>query len=217
MLLVFQPRFAHIPAMPSPSRRAITQPAQLRALALPARQEILDILATTGPASAAELARLIRRPADGLYYHLRELRRAGLVVPAGERRRGSRPEALYRTFHRAPALRHDPSPRGNSAAVTAIVASMLRLGIRDFRRAAASPDVVTHGPRRELWAIRATGWLFPSELAEVNRRMRALRGAVVRPSRSGAGLYGITILLTPLERARKKQRRPRSARRRPVP
>lgn len=188
---------------------AISDDDQLKALASPVRQELLDLLARTGPASAAELGKLTGRPADGLYYHLRALQRAGLISSEESRARGGRSEELFRSVHREPALRHDPSPRGNSPAVTSIAASMLRLGIRDFRRAAASSDIRTRGPGRELWALRVTGWLSPTEVAEVNRRIRTLRDAVGKP-RSKGKLYSITILLTPLgHRIRRKQRRPR--------
>ena len=131
--------------MPPLVRRTISDRAQLKALVSPVRQELIDLLARTGPASAAELGKLIRRPADGLYYHLRALQRAGLVSSAGRRVRSGRHEALFHSTHREPALRHDPSPGGNSPAVTAIVATMLRLGIRDFWKAfleAASDPVV---------------------------------------------------------------------------
>jgi DNA-binding transcriptional ArsR family regulator len=188
--------------------RAIASRTQLRALVSPLRQELLDLLARTGPASAAELGRLIRRAPDGLYYHLRALERAGLVSLAGTRRCGGREEAIYRTTHAQPAVRHDAVPDGNSPQVSAIVASMLRLGIRDFRRAANAGDVRTSGSRRDLWALRITGWLTPAEVGAVNRRIRALRDAVGKP-RSKGRLYGITILLTPLDhRARRRRRRP---------
>jgi len=69
--------------------------------------------------------------------------------------------------------------------------------------------VRTHGPRRELWAIRVTGWLSAAELTQVNRAVHALRTAVGRPRPKGK-LYAVTVLLAPLDhRARKKQRRPR--------
>jgi DNA-binding transcriptional ArsR family regulator len=191
------------------SRAPIVKHAQLRALASPARQELLDLLVRMGPCSAATLSRVVGRPADGLYYHLRTLQRVGLVREArtedGARRRG----LLYEAVHREPELRHDTAPGGNSAAVAAIVSSMLRLGTRDFRRAAATPGVRTRGPGRELWALRVTGRLSSKEVGEANRRIHALRSAVGRPGTKGK-LYAVTILLVPLEhRARKKQRRRR--------
>jgi len=172
------------------------------------------ILARSGPASAAELGRLLQRPADGLYYHLRALERAGLVR-VGSRTRSGRSETVYRSAYREPALRHDVSPGGNSTAVTAIVASMFRLGVRDFRKAAASGAVRTEGPRRDLWALRVAGRLVEGDLESVNRRIRGLRDAVTR-RRTGGKLYALTILITPLDhRARKRQRAARPPKRRP--
>src|SRR5689334_8635692 len=192
--------------MASRPNRPIAHPRQLRAVASPVRQEILDLLARGGPMTAAELGRLLRRPADGLYYHLRALRNVGLIAEELAASANGRSEARFRTVAREPALRHDPSPKGNTKEITAIVASMLRLGGRDFRVAAANPSVRTEGPRRELWALRAVGWLSPDDLGGVNAKMQALRDAVARRP-SGGQLYGVTILLTPLShRGRKPQR-----------
>lgn len=194
-----------------PRRYVVSRSDQLAALASPARQEIVDVLSRMGTVSAAEIAGALGRPADGLYYHLRTLTRAGLVVTAGKRVRAAREEALYRTVAPEVMLRHEA---GTARRVGAIVGAMLRLGARDFRRASAAGGARTSGPRRELWALRATGWVVPAGLTEVNRRMRALRDSVFKPPGRGR-LYGITILLTPLDhRARKAQRRPRRAKRR---
>ena len=199
------------------SDRTISEPAQLQVLASPLRQEILDLLARTGDAQVSEIAALLGRPADSLYYHLRELTRVGLVVSSRARANGRRGEMLFRAAHREPTLRHDVSPRGNTPAVASIVGSMLRLGIRDFRNASASAEVCTHGPRRELWALRVTGWLDADQIAGINRRIHDLKDAVARP-RSRGKLYAITILLTPLTHRtrRKRQSRRPVARRRNV-
>lgn len=197
--------------------RTISEPAQLRVLASPLRQEILDLLVRTGDAQVSEIASLLGRPADSLYYHLRELERVGLVVSSRARANGRRGEMLFRTAHREPTLLHDASARGNTPGVASIVASMLRLGIRDFRNASASEGVCTQGPGRELWALRVTGWLDPEEIAGINRRIRGLQNAVAKP-RSRGKLYAITILLTPLThrtRRRRQRRKPAGRRREP--
>src|SRR5687768_8664088 len=63
------------------NRRAISDPAQIRLLSSPVRQEIVDTLsAFGGEASVAALAEQLGRPADGLYYHLRALVRGALVL-----------------------------------------------------------------------------------------------------------------------------------------
>jgi hypothetical protein len=82
---------------------------------------------------------------------------------------------------------------------------MLRLGIRDFRRAFQQPEVIVSGPQRELWALRKTGRLSLAEIADVNRSIERLTNAVSKPHGRGQ-LYGITILLTPLDHRRRKSK-----------
>jgi hypothetical protein len=177
----------------------ISRADQITALTSPARQEILDVLSRMGKVSLAELATVLGRPADGLYYHVRLLKRVGLIVHAGTRRRAGREEVLVRTIAREFAIRYAHEPRRSTRAVTAIVTSMMRLGIRDFRRSLLETDCRVAGPRRELWALRATGWLSGRQIAGVNRQMHALRNSVSAP-RSKGRLYAVTILLTPLDR-----------------
>ena len=75
---------------------------------------------------------------------------------------------------------------------------MLRMGIRDFRRSFQGTDVIVSGPHRELWALRKTGRLTLADIAGVNRSIERLRRAVSKPHSRGR-LYGITVLLTPLD------------------
>jgi len=179
---------------------------QLVALASSARQEIVDVLPRLGAASVAEIADALGRPADGLYYHLRGLQRVGLVVEAGARRVRGRSEVLYRTIAQTLALRQEPRSIQSSRATGKIVASMLRLGIRDYRASIQDPDVRLSGDERELWALRTTGWLSMKQLGAVNALVRRMIHDVSRPSRKGSKLYAVTLLLTPLDyRHRKKQ------------
>jgi DNA-binding transcriptional ArsR family regulator len=187
-------------------RYVIRSQKQLAALASAARQEIVDVLAESGTISVAELASMLGRPADALYFHLRALTKAGLVGQAGYRSRGRRKEALFRTVAPDLWLHYEPRSETNRRAVTAIVGSMLRLGIRDFRRAFQS-DVIVSGAQRELWALRKTGRLSLAQIAGVNRSIESLKGTLSKPNKGGR-LYGITVLLTPLDhRQRKSQRR----------
>ena len=176
----------------------IRRERELAALVAAARQEVVDVLADMGTVTVAELAAALGRPADALYFHLRALVRAGLVKPAGHRSRSGRKEALFRTI--APELRltYDPHSAANRRAVSAIVASMLRLGVRDFRRAFQRENVIVSGPRRELWALRRTGRLSPDQLACVNRCVEDL-AQEVSSHRGGRRLYAVTVVLTPLD------------------
>lgn len=179
----------------------IRRPKELALLASARKQEIIDVLAGMGDVSVAELAAALGRPADSLYFHLRALTRAGLVLDAGSRSRGKRREALFRAAAPEMRVQYEPLDGGRADALSAIVASMLRLGVRDFRRALRQTGIVASGDRREIWALRRTGRLQPAQLAGVNRAIMRLVRALPEPRGPGR-LYAITVLLTPLDRGR---------------
>lgn len=172
---------------------------QMRALAAATRQEIVDVLPRMGTVSVAELAAALGRPADSLYFHLRILQRVGLVRRAGSRPAARRQEALFRAVGPEMSLAYRPGKKGNVKEVNAIIASMLRLGIRDFRKAHQDPDAIISGPHRELWAARRTAWLSRSQVARVNRYIHKLMNEMAAPGRAGR-LYSVTVALTPLAR-----------------
>ena len=185
---------------------------EISLLASPARIEIVDTLEALGAAvSVAELAARLGRPADGLYYHLRQLAAGGLIeeeVGADGRR--------YRTRSRGGdrlRLRYRPGATANARAVRDVVGSVLRVAERDFTRALADPDTVVEGPQRELWASRGKGWVSSAELTEINRLLGRLRDLIQRPRVDQSGkLIAISWVLAPLEAkpARRAGRLPRA-------
>jgi DNA-binding transcriptional ArsR family regulator len=172
----------------------ITGKSAIAALASPVRQEIIDTVEALGSATIAELAVQLGRPADGLYYHVRRLVRAGLLVGNG---------SGYRTPPATGPLRldYDRDP----AAVRRVIASMLRIARRDFD--AGFAGATTRGPRRSLWAGRVTGWVGARELAEINMLIARLDKLLHRPRRRGADqLASWCFVLAPLA-ARPARRR----------
>src|SRR5580704_15095748 len=93
---------------------------QMRALAASTRQEIVDVLPRMGTVSVAEIATALRRPADSLYYHLRILKRVGLVLDAGYRMLNGRREALFSAVAPELSLRYELGKKGNGREVNAI-------------------------------------------------------------------------------------------------
>lgn len=189
---------------PRPARHVVKTGRELASLASAARQEIVDVLAEMGTVSIGEIAAALGRPADALYFHVRALMRAGLVQPAGYRLRGARKEALFRTVAAELVLLYNPDSATNRRAVTAAVSSMLRLGDRDFRRAFQGGNVMVSGARRELWALRKAGRLSSEKLARVNQLIKKLADSVSKPDSVGR-LYGITVILTPLDHRPRKR------------
>lgn len=69
-------------------RRDVVRADEMRALAHPLRQRILDHLAFAGSASATSLARELGESTGATSYHLRQLARFGFVEPDRARSRG---------------------------------------------------------------------------------------------------------------------------------
>jgi len=172
---------------------------QMRALAASTRQEILDVLPRMGSVSVAELAAALGRSPDALYYHLRMLKKVGLVLTAGFRDSRGRREELVRSIARDLSLSYRLGKNGNALEVNAIIASMLRLGIRDFARECRTGNAAVSGRKRELWALRSTAWLSGSQLAQLNRSIHDVLKLMTRPGRHGR-LYAVSVVLTPITR-----------------
>jgi DNA-binding transcriptional ArsR family regulator len=77
-----------------PGYRALTEPAEIHAIADPLRRRLLTAL-RTGPASATALARRLNQPASRVHRHLQVLLRAGLVQRAEDVRHGRTRERLF--------------------------------------------------------------------------------------------------------------------------
>ncbi len=178
---------------------SVERAAEIELLASPSRIEIVDTLeAMGGSVSVAELAARLGRPADGLYYHLRQLVSAGLIEEEtamdGRRYRiRTHPGDRLR-------LRYRPGATANAKAVGRVAASVLRVAERDFQRALADPKTVVEGPLRELWVARGKGWVRQGELAEINRLLTRLMALLQQP-RAGekSELVSLSWVLAPLE------------------
>jgi hypothetical protein len=182
-----------------PRAFVINTPRQLATLAHPSRQRLVDDLAGHGPSSVAETAgRLGRRP-EGLYYHVRALLKAGLIVLDKKRRAGRRWEAVYRLV--APRLKIDRKLRSKSfiRAQADLCAVTLRALARDYRAALESGAFAADGPRQNLLLRRHITRLNADELRRLNRYLAGIAALLEKskPPRTG-NLYGLTVVLTPL-------------------
>jgi DNA-binding transcriptional ArsR family regulator len=182
----------------------VAEPRQIRALASPMRQDIMDAVAAIGPCTVAELAAALGRPADGLYYHIKPLLDVRLLAEVPGDGNG-RSELRIDVAHRAFYLEYQPANRTNKAAVLRVIAAMVRSAERMFRRA-FHPDVaVVKGPRRNLWASRSRGSLSAAELVElndlldqVNSLMQSGRRDTGRGDGEERSLYELTYVLAPV-------------------
>lgn len=194
--------------MPTAPTREIHQPRQIAALASPARQEIVDAVEASGPSSVGQIAELLGRPQDGLYYHVRQLLRVGLLVEVDTRPTARREEAVYDVASRPLQIRYEPGRTRNAAEVTRVAGAMLRLAHRSFAEAMRRGEACVRGPARNLRAARVKAWLTEEDTREINEHLRAVWTIARRGRRPGAALHSLTFVLTP-EHASARRREPK--------
>lgn len=150
----------------------------------------------------AELAALLDRPADALYFHVRRLVRVGLVRECGSRRDGRHIAAVYDVAARPVRMSYaDPAP---AKAVGAVIASALRTATREFAAAVEDQRRDLPGPGRPkgLWGARVKGWLTPDESARVGELLEQAV-ALVRAGRPREGTrpVALSFVLAPTVRS----------------
>jgi DNA-binding transcriptional ArsR family regulator len=122
--------------------KVIESAPQLQAITHPTRLRVLDAL--RAPDSAAGVARGLGEPRQRINHHVKELEKAGLVVPAGERRTGNFVEQLYQsvggTFTISPRLAWGDRARAEALASQVSLEHLVEFGERLQRDAAALLD-----------------------------------------------------------------------------
>ncbi len=184
------------------SSQQISSPRQIRVLASPVRQDILDTVDAAGPCSVAELARLLGMRADRLYYHVRALSEAGLLRVRNAKGSRGRAEARLEVG-RYQWIRYRPEITANRSAVVRVVGSMVRNAHRQFERAFRPSTAVVSGPRRNLWAARARAFLAPADLERANVLLKELL-KLFEPSGAAPDartLHEITFVIAPVTRS----------------
>jgi DNA-binding transcriptional ArsR family regulator len=115
---------------------------QLAAITHPTRLRVLDALRSAD--SAAGVARRLGEPRQRVNHHVRELAKAGLLVEAGERRRGNFVEQLYEsaagTFVVSPRLTWGDGARLRAIADQVSLHHLVEVGERLQRDAATLLD-----------------------------------------------------------------------------
>jgi predicted transcriptional regulator len=175
----------------------IAQPAQIRALESPMRQEIVDAITAIGPCSITELSEHLGRAADSLYFHVKKLVKVGLVREIDQVQLGRHVWARFAMAGRSARIKYDPA---QLKSIRRIVAGALRLSLREFDQGLAQDGVRLHGERRNVWGGRIKGWLGGDDVAEVNRLLELLIQVFHRhgPGR-GRQVHSLAWVLTPAQ------------------
>lgn len=191
--------------MPKPASQrgfAIERPDAIRLLASPLRQAIVDTIVANGETTANALSKVLRRPPDRLYYHLRLMEKAGLVRSRESQSANGRSERFFNVPDRPLYLHYDPSSTANRSAIRRVVKSMQQSAMRDFARGFERKGIRTSGPQRELWAGRFQGHLTTRDVEIVNALLQSLIDRVIASrdhSAERGNAYQLTWLFSPLE------------------
>lgn len=185
----------------TPETHVITDPKIMWVLAAPARLEILDAACVMGLCSAGDIAGMTGRSRTSLYPHLEHLLRAGLLLDAGVRSTGKRPEQLYRPVARQINFRHNSQDPENVAFHAAYGKSVCRLLARVYHQATYHPDIVPRGPHRDTHSGAQTAWVDDNTLAEINQHINRI-WELCRNSEPGKGkrLLQIGVVTAPIRR-----------------
>lgn len=182
--------------------RKLADPALIGLLESEVKQEILDTIRANGVSTIREIAAAIGRPADGLYYHVRQLVVAGLLREQRAAGRGPRSAAAYALPRGISGyeVKYAPESAENVAAVTRIARAMSRMACNDFARGFREALAAVHGPHRNLWAARQKAWLSADELAELNRLLERIQQIMAQAERGAdRSLCVLSYFLAPVD------------------
>ncbi len=196
--------------MGTPRSSITLGPKAMSELLKPARLEVFESLQTAGPATVAELARRLGRPADSLYYHLRKLVEVGVAQASEPDRSDAAPAAgrkgaRFAVAARAVTMKLDLASKQSRNTWASSVGAVLRLAEREVRaaidRGAQDPGRVrTEGPRRTLLARRTKARLSDRALRRVNELQSELYELLAEHADSTSGQpFATTPIMTPLE------------------
>lgn len=170
--------------------------AQWDALASAARIEIVQLLRISGPCSIRELAELVHRPVPSLYFHVRKLQRAGLVVQRGLRKARRQTEALYDLAAQRFVPDVDAASGRNVRELQALLRTLLRFTERQTLRAVAQ-GVQPEGPTVAMG--RRTGWLTARQARRIAQMVTRAGHLVERGHKTSASrLHALTVVFIPV-------------------
>ncbi len=148
----------------------ISDPQAIRALAHPLRLDLLELLVTAGPATAAHCGRALGVPQANASFHLRQLAKYGFVEDAGPGR--DRRERQWRVPDTRPTLR---ITAGSDAVVQRelqrLVVEREAQAILDF---AGRSDDESAAWRQKAGLVTAVVVLSADEAAEIKEQWKAL-------------------------------------------
>lgn len=186
---------------------------QVQCLASVARSEVFWSVSITKPASIAEIAAGLDRPANTTTYHVNELVKAGLLIAVGERMSKTRREKLYLKAARANFHlgAHAPKDYRNY-----VISGFLNLARAMGREVETVHDVYDQEPEMSDFAAlrRFTFKVSRERSVEFKQQMAALlRQFAVQEDDEGVRINAVFYMAPTLAESRARLKKQRKAER----
>ena len=175
----------------------VTDPQAIKALAHPMRLDLLELLATTSPATAAQCGRILGVPQANCSFHLRQLAKYGFVEEAGGGKGRARPWRLTSIGISFGNTHDDPA--------TELAASVLSRLVYERQLDRYRSWLESRGTYPREWRDAANDseylyYLTPAELKEFNQEITDLLSSkyqdrLVDPARRPAGSAPVELLM----------------------
>ncbi|HTE06797.1 MAG TPA: helix-turn-helix domain-containing protein [Planctomycetota bacterium] len=182
-------------------RLSLTTRDEVEAVASPVRMEIIRHLQSHGRCTVGELASLMRRSADSLYYHVRRLAEAGVLERVGSRPAGRREEAVLALSADGLTFAVEEAAGAGAEAAIRTTRDILREAEHNLRRAVERDPAGAHAKDMPVVA-RLRSRLDEAGRAEVRAHLDAISEIFIARKGDAAGtLHELTMLLVPLDEA----------------
>ncbi|MDH3732317.1 MAG: helix-turn-helix domain-containing protein [Gemmatimonadota bacterium] len=182
---------------PKEATYLIERADQLRAIASPVRHRIIAGFEGLGRCSVRDLAEHMGVAPESLYYHIKHLAEAGLIVPAGKRPTERRLAQLYELVSRAFEVGVEGANQEFRDAYADMAAGLLRWAGRAHAAALRDPEVRQSGDARERTLMQFHPRLNEEALAQLNRRLEGLEEFLRDNEDPGANQYAVTLVVSP--------------------
>jgi DNA-binding transcriptional ArsR family regulator len=184
----------------------LKSPKQWEVLLSPIRGEIAQALRCIGPCSAAELAKMVDRPADTLYRHLEQLKRAGFVVEHGERKKGRHHERLFDVTADDFAMDFTEITRGEGKqSVHTTAKSFLGTIDKSMKSSLDAGALVMSGAERNFVINYELSWLTPEKFKKARQLMYEIKQLMDEARPKGEGrLYCTLTVMCPVTRSNRR-------------
>lgn len=176
--------------------------AQVRAVSGLVPHQIVSVMERVPRCTVAELAEHTGIPAGSLYYHVRKMKRAGVLLEHEKRSTGGRQEVVYELAGSEVVFDPEASGPGFVKALCRSVRTRLRFVERAYLRALERRGKRDRSGRHRLSLAQHNARLGAAQRAELFRRIRELEQFVIEsddPRRSD--FVNVTIAVVPIERS----------------